>query len=78
VIASATIVADPAFIALAKEVNAGTYKGSIESFGMNKGAIDFVINPKLKDKIPADVQLLIENTKAGIISGKVDVPKAKF
>jgi basic membrane lipoprotein Med (substrate-binding protein (PBP1-ABC) superfamily) len=78
VIASATIVADPAFVALAKEVQAGTYKGIIESFGMDKGAIDFVINPKLKDKVPADVQKLIEDTKAGIKSGKVNVPKDKF
>ena len=45
---------------------------------MDKGAIDFVINPALKDKVPDDVQKLIEDTKAGIKSGKVDVPKDKF
>jgi len=78
VIASATIVADPAFLELAKEVQAGTYKGSITAFGMDKGAIDFVVNPALKDKVPADVLKLIEDTKAAIKSGKLDVPKDKF
>ena len=78
VIASATIVADPAFVTLATEVQAGRYKGSIQSFGMKEGAIDFVINPALKDKVPADVVALIEKTKADIKSGKLDVPKDKF
>ena len=78
VIASATIIAEPAFLALAKEVQAGTYKGSITAFGMDKGAIDFVINPALKDKVPADVVKLIEDKKAEIKSGKFDVPKDKF
>lgn len=78
VIASATIVADPAFTELAKQVQAGTYKGSITAFGMDKGAIDFVINPALKAKVPADVVKLIDDTKAAIKAGKVDVPKDKF
>jgi basic membrane protein A and related proteins len=78
VIASATIIADPAFVELAKEVKAGTYKGTISAFGMDKGAIDFVINPVLKDKVPPDVQKLIEEKKADIKSGKLDVPKDKF
>ena len=78
VIASATIIADPAFLELAKEVQTGTYKGSITAFGMDKGAIDFVINPNLEDKVPADVLKLIVDTKAAIKGGKLDVPKDKF
>ena len=78
VIASAVIIADPAFLALAKEVQAGTYKGSIKAFGMAQGAIDFVINPALASKAPADVVKLIEDTKASIKSGKLVVPKDKF
>ncbi|HLK15759.1 MAG TPA: BMP family protein, partial [Fimbriimonadaceae bacterium] len=78
VIASATIVADPAFVSLAIEVQSGHYKGEIQTFGMKQGAIDFVINPKLKDKVPADVQKLIAETKDKIAHGGFEVPKDKF
>ncbi len=59
VIASATIVAGPAFLDLAKKVKDGTYKGSVQLMGMDIGSIDFVINPKMKDKVPADVQKML-------------------
>ncbi|MHB8635951.1 MAG: BMP family protein [Fimbriimonadaceae bacterium] len=78
VIASATIIADPAFVALAKQVQEGTYKGAVTAFGMDKGAIDFVVNPALKDKVPTDVLKLIDDTKAAIKSGKLQVPKDTF
>src|SRR5262249_23741153 len=44
VIASPVIVAGPAFLDLAKQVKAGTYKGEVTLMGMDKGAIDFVVN----------------------------------
>jgi basic membrane lipoprotein Med (substrate-binding protein (PBP1-ABC) superfamily) len=78
VIASAVIIADPAFVELAKEVKAGTYKGNVTKFGMAKGAIDFVINPAMKDKVPTDVVKLLDETKQQIIAGKVAVPEDKF
>lgn len=78
VIASATIVAGPAFLDLAKKVQAGTYKGEITKMGMDIGAIDFVINPKLKDKIPADVLKKLDQEKADIKSGKLVVPVDNF
>lgn len=78
VIASAVIVAKPAFVALAKEVQAGTYKGAIKTVDWKDGAIDFIINPKLKDKVPADVQKKIETLIADIKAGKVSVPMDKF
>ncbi|HWD37716.1 MAG TPA: BMP family protein [Fimbriimonas sp.] len=78
VIASAVIVAKPAFLALAKAVQAGTYTGTVQKFGMKDGAIDFVVNPKLKDKVPADAQKLLDDTKDKIKNGAVTVPEAKF
>ena len=78
VIASPVIVAGPAFVDLAKKVQAGTYKGQITLMGMDIGAIDFVINPKLKDKIPADVLKKIEDTQAKIKTGALVVPKMEF
>ena len=78
VIGSAVIVARPAFLSLAKKVQAGTYVGGVQKFGMDSGAIDFVLNPALKDKVPADVQKLLEDTKAKIKSGALKVPEATF
>lgn len=78
VLASATIVAGPAFLDLAKQVQEKKYKGEITLMGMDKGTIDFVWNPKLKDKVPADVQTLIADTMAKIKSGELTVPKDNF
>lgn len=78
VIASATILAKPAFLDLAKRVKDHTYKGEVSLMGMDKGAIDFVINPALKDKVPADVQKKLADTSADIKSGKLVVPKDEF
>jgi basic membrane protein A len=78
IIASAVIVAGPAFLELAQKVKDGTYEGEVTLMGMDKGAIDFVINPALKDKVPADVQKEIEDTKAKIIAGELVVPKDEF
>lgn len=78
VIASAVIVAKPAFIELAKEVKEGSFKGSVLLMGMKDNAIDFVINPKLKDKVPADVQKKIADFAEKIKSGQFQVPKDNF
>jgi basic membrane protein A and related proteins len=78
VIASAVIVAKPAFLELAKQVKEGTYKGKITLVGMDKGAIDFVLNPVLLDKIPTDVQKQIAETMAKIKSGKLVIGKDEF
>lgn len=78
VIASPVIVAGPAFVDLAKRVQSGAYKGEITLMGMDKGAIDFVVNPKLKDKVPPAVLKKIEDTKAKIKSGALVVPKDEF
>jgi basic membrane protein A len=78
VLASAVIVAGPAFLDLAKEVKAGTYKGEVTLFGMDKGAIDFVFNPKLTSQVPPDVVKTIDDLKAKIKSGALIVPKDNF
>lgn len=78
VIASAVIVAKPAFLDLAKQVQAGTFKGSVVLMGMEKGAIDFVLNPALEAKVPAEVKAKVEAMKADIASGKLVVPKDEF
>lgn len=78
VLGSAVIIAGPAFIDLARQVKEGKYKGSTTLVGMDKGAIDFVLNPALASNVPADVQKLLDDTKARIKSGSLTVPKDEF
>ncbi len=78
VVGSAVIVSKPAFLELAKEVQAGTYKGSVKLIGMDKGAIDFVINPDFESKLPAELKSKLDKAKADITSGALTVPKDEF
>lgn len=78
VVASATIVAGPAFLSLAKSVKEGTFKGSVVLMGMQEGAIDFVVNPALQAKLDAAVLSQIEELRAKILAGAMTVPKDEF
>jgi len=78
VIGSAVIVAKPAFVELAKQVQSGTYKGTVSLFGMDKEAIDFVFNPKMSTQVSPEIQKAIEDLKAKIKSGALVVPKDNF
>ena len=78
VIASAVIVATPAFLQVAKEVKEGSFKGGIMLEGMDSGAIDFKVNPVLQSKVPPKVMSDVQKAMADIKSGKTAVPKDNF
>ncbi|CAN5473196.1 BMP family ABC transporter substrate-binding protein [soil metagenome] len=78
VLGSATIIAKPAFLNLAKQVKDKTFKGSVVLAGMDQDAIDFVFNPKMDADIPAEVKKMVADTKVKIKSGALIVPKAEF
>lgn len=78
VVASAVIVAKPAFVELARDVREGRYEGSIRLVGMDRGAIDFVLNRKLESRVPEATRRKLEDLKARILSGELVVPKDEF
>lgn len=78
VIASAVIVAKPAFVKLAEQVKSGSYVGEVTLMGMDQGAIDFIVNPKHSGMIPPDVAKMIDDAMAKIKSGDLKVPKDEF
>jgi basic membrane lipoprotein Med (substrate-binding protein (PBP1-ABC) superfamily) len=78
IMGSAVIQAKPAFLEIAKQVKEKKYSGAVTLVGMEQKAIDFVLNPALADKIPAEVKAKIEEAKANILSGKLKVPKDDF
>ncbi len=78
VIGSAVISTKTPFKELADAAKRKVYVGAIGEYAMINNAIDFVINPKLLDKVPADVQQKVRDLAADIKSQKIVVPKDKF
>lgn len=76
ILASAPIFLSPVFTEIAKSVQAGTFKPSNAPSGMKQGVIGFVLNPKLLDKIPADLKAKIDTAEKQIKDGSLNVPMA--
>lgn len=75
VLASAPIYSDKAFVAIAKEAKTPGFKPTDKPFGMKDGIIDFVLNPQLESKIPAELKTKLDETKQKITDGSFTVPK---
>ncbi|MBL8047873.1 MAG: BMP family protein [Chthonomonas sp.] len=78
VIGSALINAKPAFVALAREVKEGKYGGGIKLMGIDIGAIDFVWNPALDAKVPAELKEKVKTLADDLRTGKILAPKDEF
>ena len=78
VLASAVIVARPAFLDLARRVKEGSFRGEVVLMGMKEGAIEYRFNPDLESKVPAGVRAKIEQAKQDILDGRLVVPKDEF
>lgn len=78
VIASAVIVATPAYVALAREVMDGTYEGKVMLMGMAEGAIAFVVNPALAGQIPTDLLQTLDELQQHITVGNLVIPMDEF
>ncbi|QYK54373.1 MAG: BMP family protein [Fimbriimonadaceae bacterium] len=77
-IASAVILAEKPFVALATLVKEGKYHGEIQLVGMQEGAVDFVLNPLLASEIQSEVREEITKLQAAIIAGELTIPKDEF
>jgi basic membrane lipoprotein Med (substrate-binding protein (PBP1-ABC) superfamily) len=78
IIASAVIAAEKPFVALAKRVQEGTYKGGIELAGMKDGAIDFVFNPESTLVVDPDVKKSVTALMLAMSEEKFKAPKDEF
>lgn len=75
---SAIIKAEGPFVELARQVQAGTYRGNIELVGMADQAIDFVINTKLATNITPESRALVDKYQTAMIVGDFVAPKDDF
>lgn len=78
ILASAVIDIPGAFLRVARDVKAGSFRAAITRLGIADGVITLVINPALRERIPPAVMARIESTRADIVAGRLDVPSAEF
>ncbi len=74
VIASCVSHIPQAFVEMARIVQSGVFEPKIYRLGMKEGVVDFVINPGLRDRIPAEVIAKIDEARQNILSGEIVVP----
>lgn len=77
-LASAIIKAEGPFVELARQVQAGKYRGKIELVGMADQAVDFVVNPKNAGEITAEARALVDKVQTAMIVGDFKAPKDDF
>lgn len=73
ILASAPILIGKAFVPIAKEVRAGTFKPNDKPWDMKSGTIGFVLNPQLSGRIPAALKAKLDEAQAKIIDGSLTV-----
>ncbi len=79
VLGSAVIDLPRAFLLVAREVRAGTFRPRIESFGLASGVIRYEPNPRLERLVPAALRLRVRAAADSIAAGTLQpVPSPGF
>jgi basic membrane protein A len=78
VLASATLDIPAAFVEVATRVRDGRFVAEPMRLGMQEGIVHLVLNPRLRDRIPAPVLAELERLEARIRSGALTVPRGDF
>lgn len=78
IIASATLEVPRALLLVARRVSNGQFQPGVMYFGISDGVVDLVINPRLADRVPADLRERIRAARDSIIAGSLRVPRVEF
>ena len=77
IIASVVIDLPKAFLMVAREVQAGTFKGRVINLGVKDDVVRLVVNPALRDRVPAAAMAASDSVglllKAGTFTGLADL-----
>jgi basic membrane lipoprotein Med (substrate-binding protein (PBP1-ABC) superfamily) len=73
VLASIVWNMEPLFDRLIEQTAAGS-KGEFIRYGIKEGALDIVLNPKLAPKVPDAALAAIDEARAAIRAGTLEVP----
>jgi basic membrane protein A len=78
ILGSAVIRIPQAFLETARAWQAGTLGGAPLYARSRDNIIDFVPNPAVSDRVPPDLLRRLDDVRAGIRAGEVDVPRVPF
>ena len=79
VIIANAVITPNAFVQIAKIIKEGKFKPQIYTFNMlTDEVITLTYNPAWKDKVPEDVQKVVEDAKSKILAGELKVPQIDF
>ena len=68
VFGSAVIDLPRAFLAVAREVRAGSFSPRVESFGLRSGVIRYEANPALESRIPDALRQRLQQARDSIVA----------
>jgi basic membrane lipoprotein Med (substrate-binding protein (PBP1-ABC) superfamily) len=57
-------------LTVAREVQDTAYRGTVYQFGMRRGMVSLVLNPKLESRIPADLRTRVDSVGVAIREGR--------
>jgi basic membrane lipoprotein Med (substrate-binding protein (PBP1-ABC) superfamily) len=78
VLASATLDIPAAFVAVARRVRDGGFRPEPQRLGMREGIVALEVNPRLRERVPAEVWDEVARAEARIRSGELVVPRGAF
>ena len=58
-----------------ENVVTGTFSGGLKNYGLKEGGVEYVVDEHNKDLLSEDILKKVEDFKAKIIAGEIDVPK---
>jgi basic membrane protein A and related proteins len=74
VLASIVWNMEPIFDRLMEQTAAGAFEGEFIRYGVKEGALDIVLNPKLAPNVPDGAIAAVEEARAAIRAGTLEVP----
>ena len=74
VLASIVWDMEPIFDRLIEQTAAGSFQGEFIRYGVKEGALDIAVNPKLAAKVPDAATAAIDEARAAIRAGTLEVP----
>jgi basic membrane protein A and related proteins len=74
VLASIVWNMEPILDRLVEQTAAGSFEGELIRYGVKEGALDIVLNPKLAPKVPGEATAAVDEARAAIRSGVLEVP----
>jgi basic membrane lipoprotein Med (substrate-binding protein (PBP1-ABC) superfamily) len=65
---------EPIFDRMLEQTAVGNFQGEFIRYGVKEGALDIAVNPKLAAKVPDVATTAIDEARAGIRAGTLEVP----